>query len=242
VSTDVIGGDRSLTPLASVIEALERAVTRSELTPQQLKWSLARLGHRAERADETVPGGRRDEILVAAARVFLRRGYETATVEEVAREVSLTKAAIYHYFRSKEALLDAILDASLAAVEAAIAEEVRGPGPAVERLRAAMERCVDLVLDDEGTRVLLGNLDQVTNVASPETARRARRIRTLLERVLEAGQAEGVFATGDVAVTVFALIGAVNWLSTWYHPGGPRTPTQVRDVLVDQLLEGILAR
>jgi AcrR family transcriptional regulator len=242
VSTDVVRDDSRRTPLAAVAEALERAVAQSELTRSQLEWSMARLGHRGEHGAAPGADGRRPEILRAGTRVFLRRGYLNATVEDVAREVSLTKPAIYHYFRSKESLLDAILESSLIAVETAVATSARGSGTATERLRVALLRCVELVLDDEGTRVLLQNLDAVTGAAGPSSARRARRIRTRLENVLEEGQLRREFAPVDPALAVFALIGALNWLSGWYEPGGPQTRAHVRDTLVEQLLEGILAR
>lgn len=241
MSTESAREDRVQTPLASVTEALERAVALSELTPEQLEWSIARLSHRAERAQAAGTDGRRREIMRAGARVFLRRGYRNATVEEVAREVSLTKAAIYHYFRSKEALMDAIAEASMAASEAAVADALGEPGDAAERLRRALERCVDRVLDDEGTRVLLRNLDEVSHTASPEAARLCRRIRALLVGQFEEGQAEGLFERVDPVVTVLSLVGAVTWLTTWYDPGGPLTRSQVREVLVGQLLAAIRA-
>jgi hypothetical protein len=56
----------------------------------------------------------------------------------------------------------------MAAVEAAIADALCEPGDAAQRLRRALERCVDRVLDDEGTRVLLRNLDEVSHAASPD--------------------------------------------------------------------------
>jgi AcrR family transcriptional regulator len=242
VSTESAREDRVQTPLAAVTEALERAVALSELTPEQLQWSIARLSHRAERAVAAGTDGRRREITSAGARVFLRRGYLNATVEEVAHEVSLTKAAIYHYFRSKEALMDAIVEASLAAAEAAISDALGGPGDAAQRLRRALERCVDCVLDDEGTRVLLRNLDEVSDAVSPEASRRCRRIRALLVGQLEEGQAEGLFERVDPAVTVLSLIGAVTWLTTWYDPEGPLARSQVRDILVAQLLAAVLPR
>jgi AcrR family transcriptional regulator len=239
VSVDPVSGHRA-TPLETVTQALERAVALSELTPQELEWSMTRLGHRAQRAPGSRVGDRQQEMVTAGAHVFLRRGYVNATMEEVARELSLTKAAVYHYFRSKEALMDAIIEASLETVEADLTEAFAGPGDPAEGLCRALERCIDRVLDDEGTRVLLRNLDELSTAASPEAARRCRRMRALLVRQLEDGQAEGLFHPVDPTVTVLSLMGAVSWVSTWYDPAGPRTRAQVREVLTAQLLTGVL--
>ena len=241
MSADAVTGHPQ-TPLEAVTQALERAVALSELTPQELEWSMTRLGHGGQRAPGARAGDRRQEIVRAGARVFLRRGYVNATMEEVARELSLTKAAIYHYFRSKEALMDAIIEASLERVEADLAEAVAGAGEPARRLRRALERFIDHVLDDEGTRVLLRNLDELSSAASPEAARRCRRIRALIVGLIADGQAEGVFEPVDPTVAALSLMGAVSWLSTWYDPAGPRTRAQIREVLTAQLLTGVLRR
>ena len=48
---------------------------------------------------------RRTQILEAAARVFARRGFDRATIQDVARAAKLSEGSIYNYFRSKEDLL-----------------------------------------------------------------------------------------------------------------------------------------
>jgi AcrR family transcriptional regulator len=52
----------------------------------------------------------RDELLSAALRVFARRGYRDASVEEIAAEAGYSKGALYWHFSSKEELLNALLD------------------------------------------------------------------------------------------------------------------------------------
>ena len=51
-----------------------------------------------------------DEVLDAARRVFLERGYDAATVEQVASEAGVSKATVYSNFRDKDALLAAMID------------------------------------------------------------------------------------------------------------------------------------
>ena len=55
----------------------------------------------------------RAQLLDAAARVYARRGFEAATIEEVAEEAGFTKGAVYDHFGSKEKLLLALLDEHL---------------------------------------------------------------------------------------------------------------------------------
>lgn len=53
---------------------------------------------------------RREQIIQAALRVFAQKGFDKATNKDIAQEVGITAGLIYHYFRSKEALLKAALD------------------------------------------------------------------------------------------------------------------------------------
>ena len=59
------------------------------------------------------PELRRSEILDCAQSLFLARGYDCASLNDVIAAVGLSKGAFYHYFASKEALLEALADLSL---------------------------------------------------------------------------------------------------------------------------------
>lgn len=49
-------------------------------------------------------------ILEAAKRVFVHKGYEAATMSDVAAEVGIGRTALHYYYRTKEILFDAIFD------------------------------------------------------------------------------------------------------------------------------------
>jgi AcrR family transcriptional regulator len=53
---------------------------------------------------------RKDEILAASAIVFARRGYDATDLEEIAKELGVSKAALYYYYPSKESLFFAAVD------------------------------------------------------------------------------------------------------------------------------------
>jgi AcrR family transcriptional regulator len=91
----------------------------------------------------------REQLIEAAAKVFARRGYHRATVDEIASEAGFTVGALYSNFSGKEALFLAIADRQVeqrvAEVEAiAEAAEAAEPGPeAAEKLRGFLERDPD---------------------------------------------------------------------------------------------------
>ena len=70
-------------------------------------------------------GKHRRRILDAATALFAERGYESTGMRELAAAVDMSPPALYHYFESKEALMDALIDDSL-----------RGPQGGIRRLPA----------------------------------------------------------------------------------------------------------
>lgn len=87
------------------------------------------------------PQVRRDELLAIAARLFGQAGYDATSIDDIIKEAGLSKGAFYHYFPSKDALLEAL--ASRAAEEALqrLADVFSEPGmTAIQRLNAFLER------------------------------------------------------------------------------------------------------
>ncbi len=71
--------------------------------------SLARRHDEAERTAATPAQAKREQVIEAGARLFLEQGYGAASMDEVARRAQVSKATIYSYFASKQALFEAII-------------------------------------------------------------------------------------------------------------------------------------
>src|SRR5438045_3888612 len=56
------------------------------------------------------PAVRRNEILDAAQRLINTRGYEQMTIQDILNDLQISKGGFYHYFDSKQALLEALLE------------------------------------------------------------------------------------------------------------------------------------
>ena len=75
----------------------------------------------------------RHKILDAARELFVNRGYEATTMREIARRIEYTPTAIYHHFRSKEALLFELCETDFGALARVFREAAQTPDP-IERL------------------------------------------------------------------------------------------------------------
>ena len=162
---------------------------------------------------------KRRRILEAAVRAFARKGYHACRVGEIASEAGVAYGLVYHYFTSKDEILETIFRDTwtqmLTAIEAVEAEGI----PAAEQLR----KVAAIVLrtwkrDPDLVRVLVREVTRSTHiqreVAEIEHAYAA------LQRIVERGQQSGEFRS-DVDARLAALIvyGALEELLTSWVMG-----------------------
>jgi AcrR family transcriptional regulator len=106
-------------------------------------------------AAETITDGSRAEILEAAARSFMERGYTETSIDDVARRLGATKGRIYHHFASKADLFAAIYRAGMDMDYAAIEPWRDTEAKAVERLRSmAAAHCRQIIVSRPFQRVV----------------------------------------------------------------------------------------
>jgi AcrR family transcriptional regulator len=164
---------------------------------------------------------RRVEICRTAAQIFRDRGYAATSVSDVARALGLTKAGLYHYFDSKEALLLEIITYGLERVRDEVVLPARAIRDPEERLRQIALRHARIATDGKGAVAHLG--DEVR--ALPPAARRQieERMRLyfdLIRDTLRELKAAGRLRPVDPTVAAFSLLGMILWLPRWYRQAG----------------------
>src|SRR4030095_16331246 len=93
---------------------------------------------------------RRAEICRTAAALFRDRGFDATSVSDIARALGLTKAGLYHYFESKEALLFEIISYGLERVRDEVVLPVLAIRDPEERLRQILLRHARITTDGKG--------------------------------------------------------------------------------------------
>jgi AcrR family transcriptional regulator len=165
------------------------------------------------------PGHDQQAVLRVAVDLFNRQGYDATSVGDVARELGLTKSAIYHHVPSKEHLLQSAIDEALDALTAALDEVSATHGlDAGERLRAAVRNSVTVLVGHLPAVTLLLRVHGNTPVEKAALARR-RAIDERLADMVRAAVDEGVLrADLDPLVISRLLFGMVNSLVEWVRP------------------------
>ena len=160
------------------------------------------------------PAVRRAELIDCAQRLFLTRGYERTTINDVIAAAGLSKGAFYHHFRSKEDMLEAIAE-RFARESAGFAHDLRAD-PA---LNALQRLNLLLSLGRDWKREHIAELRAMfTTLLYPENAVLYHRIVDAVSAVLapalaliiEQGVMEGVFDTGEPRLAAEILLGLSN--------------------------------
>ena len=158
-------------------------------------------------------------MLAAAVRVFARKGYHTSRVDDIAEEAGVAHGLLYHYFRSKDEVLESIFKETWADIIAAARMVEETEEPARERLAGiakillrAWRRDPDLV------RVVVREI-----VRSPDLQKRLPQINesfTAIERIVARGQEEGDFRRDvDPRLASFVFYGALEEILTGWVLG-----------------------
>jgi AcrR family transcriptional regulator len=163
---------------------------------------------------------RHRRILETAARVICEKGYEGASIHDIASACGLTKAGLYHHIRSKEHLLLEIMNYGMDVFE----EQVLGPvlpiADPVERLKACMQKNVLLVTrgwSKEVTIILHEHATLTGEARSQINARKKRYVRFLESSFAEAIR-DGRLRAVNPTVAAFAFLGMVLWVYKWFRP------------------------
>ncbi|GAA5063727.1 TetR/AcrR family transcriptional regulator [Nocardia callitridis] len=172
---------------------------------------------------------KRQELLRTAADVFREKGFEGATLNDIAERFGTDRASIYYYFASKKELFQAlfhdilvdVLDENIAVAEQIISEETDAPDK-LRRLVAQQMNSYEknypfvyLYIQEDMAQLQLDGTPWGKTMA-----RKTKRFETIVLETLQQGVDEGTLR-GDVPVQLMskALFGMVNWTHRWLKPG-----------------------
>lgn len=185
----------------------------------------------------------------AALAEFTERGFEAARMEDVARRAGLSKAGVYLYFPSKQALLEALIEAKigpLARQARTIAEQ--GQADPLGALRLLARMAAHKLADGEVLavpRLIIGLSGRFPEIIDYYREHVAGPARAALESLLEAAMAQGLLKRRDVRTVSRAFIGPLFFEAMWRHvlrgDSGLETPEHLIEEHFDMLLNGLRA-
>jgi AcrR family transcriptional regulator len=179
---------------------------------------------------------RRQAIVEAAAHLYARRGFQGASIADLAKACGTSKALIYHYFTSKEDMLYEVMAAHLDDLVDA-ADDVMRVGSPTERLRALTLAFMNLYVGAQDShKVLLNELDNLPSARRAEVVAKQRRIIAVVESLVREIRPE----TNPITLPLTMLFfGMINWTHTWFRPAGKMRAEELAKLAVDLMLNGL---
>jgi TetR/AcrR family fatty acid metabolism transcriptional regulator len=148
---------------------------------------------------------RRRQILDAAVRVFARRGFHACRVSDVADEAGVAYGLVYHYFRSKEEVLDTLFVERWEILLAVVRDADAAPVAPREKLRAIASFIVDSYRHDPDLmKVIVVEVTRAANSFGRTHLGRIREAYDLIGEIVAKAQATGEFRA-DVTPRFAAL-------------------------------------
>jgi AcrR family transcriptional regulator len=179
---------------------------------------------------------RRQTIVEAAGHLFARRGFQGASIADLAADCGTSKALIYHYFGSKEDILYEVMAAHLDDLVDAADDAMRAGG-ARERLRALTHSFMQLYMDAQDShKVLLNELGNLPEDRRAEVVGKQRRIIAVAESLVREIRPDTNPITLPLAMLFFGMI---NWTHTWFRPGGNVRPEELANLATNLMLGGL---
>lgn len=185
---------------------------------------------------------KREAVLRAAVGAFNARGFHSASLDDVAASLHISKPTIYHYLGNKEQVLLECVTRGLEMLQKAADAAERESGTGLDRLRSFLRRYAEINMDDFGRCVIRTGEEML----SADGARRFRELKSRIDRamrsLIEEAVADGSMEPTDVKLLAFTLAGALNWPARWHRPDGPLSAEVISATMVDLLTSGIAPR
>ena len=181
---------------------------------------------------------RREDLLKAAAKLFNEKGFDGASMRAIADAVGMRCGSPFYHYPSKQALLVAVMEEGLREglelTEAALDPSLS----AREQFKKLVRVHLGILLDEgqDFIPVMLYNWRAVDDVNKKRLIKTKDRYDAIWQEVIERLQQEGLLSKKSKIARLMTL-GAMNFIATWYKPGGPWTLDQLTDEVVEFFID-----
>jgi AcrR family transcriptional regulator len=216
--------------------------------PGESESRISRRRLAAQRNPRADYAARRAEIVSAAARVFREKGYQAATLNDIAERLGTDRASLYYYVADKEELfhetIKDVLDANLEKAE----QIYFGDLAPVEKLTALVNTVLSSYEENYPHMFVYIQEDMAQVVTSQsswaaEMVKKTRRMERIFQSVIEDAIDAGEFRDDlSPRVAAYALFGMLNWTHRWFTPGKRLKAAELAEVFASIFGEGMRRR
>ncbi|MGC7403038.1 TetR/AcrR family transcriptional regulator [Pandoraea pneumonica] len=183
----------------------------------------------------------RENILEVATRLFIERGFDGTSFNDIADVVGVSRPALYYYFKSKEAILEVLTTVVTRAAgqlaSEALPSDMQQPAA---MLRHLVLRHAHLILTHPlAFRVVERNEDNLPPEQRELAEQSRRAVLEQFRHAIELGIERGDFRVMDAKIAAFSIIGMCNWTAWWFTPSGSRKVDEIAEQIAEMALRSV---
>lgn len=183
----------------------------------------------------------RKTVLEAAARLFSERGFGGTSLVDIAKELDISRPALYYYFSSKEEILSSLVDHVSVYSRKMIAEIMSKDTDPVTKLHDITYRQLMFIMQNRVSyMVVVKTEEDLVSETKKLNAMAKKGVFESFKSVIEAGQASGHFRLCDSAVAALGIIGMCSWCAWWFKSDGRISEHDVAEQLSQMALSSVL--
>jgi AcrR family transcriptional regulator len=181
-----------------------------------------------------------DALLDVAVRVFLERGYDGSSLDQVARAAGITKASIYYHARGKEELLLRGAGRAFDALFAVLENEPEATtGPALNRLKHMIRRTIEITIAMTPEVALLLRVRGNTRAERRILEKRREFDRLMAGLIADAQKEKSLRGDIDARLATRLLFGMLNSITEWYRREGALHAPEIADAVFKLAFDGL---
>jgi len=183
---------------------------------------------------------RKQDILRAAAVLFAKKGYNETLLEDIAEQCGIGKSSLYHYHRSKHAILYGLIKWKIEDLAWKVDAAVEAAGTPEEQFHAMTATLVNeyLRVPDEIT-VLLTMPRHLNAAAKSSISQIQHRIINRMVLLVQALRPDVEVTRKKLTAMAMLYFGMTNWIHVWYKPSGSINASELSGMIVRIFLDGI---
>lgn len=189
---------------------------------------------------DTLTFNRKEQLIEVAAKLFKQKGYASTSMRDLAAEIGIEAASLYHHIKSKEEILETICFEMASKFTDAITETNDIYFNAEERLRMAIKNHVLIITQNiNRSSVFLHEWRSLTEPKLAEFIAQRNQYEQGIRVILNDGINEDLFDNVDEKFAALTILSTVNWINEWYNPDGKMNAEQVAEKLSDFIFGGL---
>lgn len=183
----------------------------------------------------------KEKLVATATELFASKGYQATSVRDIASAMNMTVSNIYHYFGSKEGLLQAILKHYSQIILDQLHEVESRDLPPLERFRLLLSTHL-LVAGSRAdeNKIFLLDDERLSQKGMQESREVQREILGIYTRELQNLAELDLLRDRELKVLAFNIFGIINWHMRWYRPAGSLSLNQTIEKICDFVMFGMM--